>query len=91
MGSGYRSNLSCVFLSYSFFKSRKLSEGEITVHLGDATKVGAIAVRAVYISFSSSRVLVLNNILLIPSFRRNLVSVSKLIFHGYSVSFDDAL
>ena len=69
--------------------TRRLYDGEIEVQVGDATKVAAVAVGDVYLRFSSDRFLILKNVLLIPSFRRNLISVSKLSYDGYSISFND--
>ena len=66
-----------------------MAEGEITVYMGNATKVAAIAVGDVYLSFDRNKTLVLRNCLYVPTFRKNLVSVSKLILDGYSISFND--
>ncbi|GER47805.1 gag-pol polyprotein [Striga asiatica] len=71
-----------------FQETKRLREGEITVYMGNATKVAAVAVGDVTLSFDSSS-LVLRNCLYVPSFRKNLVSVSKLVMDGFSVSFDD--
>ena len=71
-----------------FLQTRQLSEDEISISLGDATKVAAVAVGDVHLSFSDS-VLVLKNVLYVPSFRKNLISVSKLYNDGYSVIFND--
>ena len=51
--------------------------------MGDATKVAVVAVGVIHLSFGSDRILVLNNCL-VPSFRRNLISVSKLALDGYN-------
>ncbi|GFP84296.1 retrovirus-related pol polyprotein from transposon tnt 1-94 [Phtheirospermum japonicum] len=72
-----------------FLVKRQLSDDEITVYMGNATKVAAIAVGDVILSFSSDRTFVLRDCLYVPGFRRNLISVSKLFMDGYSVSFDD--
>ena len=69
--------------------TRWLHDREIEVQLGDATKVAVVAVGDVYLRFSSDRFFILKNVLLIPSFRRNLSSVSKLSFDRYSISFND--
>ncbi|CAA0823270.1 Unknown protein, partial [Striga hermonthica] len=71
-----------------FLQRRQLSEGEITISLGNATRVAVVTVGDVHLSFSDS-VLVLKNILYVPSFRKNLISVSKLFLDGYSVIFND--
>ncbi|KAH6785263.1 hypothetical protein C2S51_037718 [Perilla frutescens var. frutescens] len=72
-----------------FLVKRQLSEDEITVYMGNATRVAAVAVGDVVLPFSSDRTLVLKDCLYVPGFRRNLISVSKLIMDGYSVSFDN--
>ena len=61
-----------------FQETQRLTEGEITVYMDNATKVAAVAVGNVYLSFSRNRNLVLRNCLYVPSFRKNLISVSKL-------------
>ncbi|KAL8116714.1 hypothetical protein AgCh_023023 [Apium graveolens] len=71
-----------------FQLSRMLRDGEIYVFMGDATKVAVVAVGVIHLSFGSDRILVLNNCLYVPSFRRNLISVSKLALDGYNVFLD---
>ena len=65
-----------------------LRDGEICIFLGDATRVAVVAVGTINLSFGSDRNLVLNNCLYVPSFRRNLISVSKLAKDGYNVCLD---
>ena len=65
-----------------------LRDGEIYVFMGDAMKVAVAAVGVVTLSFGFNRILVLNNCLYVPSFRRNLISVSKLALDGYNVCLD---
>ncbi|CAA0833201.1 Unknown protein, partial [Striga hermonthica] len=71
-----------------FQKTRRLREGEITVYMGDATKVAAVAVGDVTLPFDSS-ILVFRHYLYVPSFRKNLFSVSKLVSDGFSFTFDE--
>ncbi|KAL8091512.1 hypothetical protein AgCh_033945 [Apium graveolens] len=71
-----------------FQLSRMLRDGEIYVFMGDATKVAVVAVGVIHLSFGSDRILVLNNCLYVPSFRRNLILVSKLALDGYNVCLD---
>lgn len=78
----------CITLQ-GFQETRRLSDGEITIFMGNATKVAAVAVGDVYLSFGRNKTLVLRNCLYVPSFRKNLISVSKLFKDGYSVSFDN--
>ena len=61
-----------------FQETRRLAEGEITVYMGNATKVAAIAVGDIYLSYDGNKTLVLRNSLYVPTFRKNLISVSKL-------------
>ena len=70
-----------------FQETRQLSDGEIYLHMGNATKVAAVAVGDLHLSFGRDRILVLKNCLFVPSIRRNLVSVSSLVKNGYSVYF----
>ena len=56
--------------------------------LSDATKVAIVVVRDITLSFDNYRILILNNCLYVPSFRRNLISVSKLALDGYKVCLD---
>ena len=61
-----------------FQETRRLVEGEITVYMGNAMKVAAIVVGDIYLSVDGNKTLVLRNCLYIPTFRKNLISVSKL-------------
>ena len=78
----------CISLQ-GFQETRKLSDGEITISLRDATKVVVVAVGDVCLYFSRNKTMVLKNCLYVPTFRKNLISVSMLIKDGYSISFDD--
>jgi hypothetical protein len=71
-----------------FQRTRMLRDGEIYVLMGDATKVPVVAVGIITLIFGDDRILVLNNCLYVPSFRRNLISVSKLAMDGYNVCLD---
>ncbi|MEJ1821201.1 GAG-pre-integrase domain-containing protein, partial [Escherichia coli] len=73
-----------------FLRTRELFDGEITISMGNAAKVEAVAVGDVSLCFETT-VLVLKDVLYVPDFRRNLVSVSKLFTHGYSVIFDSGV
>lgn len=55
--------------------------------MGDATKVAVGCSGSRYFVFWF-RILVLNNCLCVPSFRRNLFSVSKVELDGYNVCLD---
>ena len=74
-----------------FQETRKLSDGEICLHMGNATTVAAVAVGNVFLNFSNDRSLILRDCLYVPSIRRNLVSVSKLFKDGYSVYFSNSV
>ena len=74
-----------------FQETRRLSDGEIMVFMGNAAKVAAVAVRDVVLSFDNNRKLILRNCLYVLSFRKNLVSVSMLAKDGYSVSFGNTV
>ena len=58
--------------------------------MGDASSARAVAVGDVYLCILDS-VLVLKDVLYVPDFRQNLISVSKLNESGYSVIFDSGL
>ncbi|MCQ7012838.1 DDE-type integrase/transposase/recombinase, partial [Clostridioides difficile] len=70
-----------------FQETRKLRDGEITVYMGNATKVAAVAVGDVCLFFPNNRRLVLKDCLFVPFFRKNLISVSKLVMNGYGIAF----
>ena len=59
------------------------------VRTGDAVSAKALGVSS--LNFINNSYLNLNNVLFILSFRRNLISVSKLLDDGYSVSFNSNL
>jgi Zinc knuckle. len=63
-----------------FQETRRLSDGEMHLTMGDATRVAVVAVGDVYLSFSSDKTLHLKDCLYVPSIRRNLISVSSLAF-----------
>ena len=56
--------------------------------MGNATKVAAVAMGDLHLSFGRDRILILRNCLFILSIRRDLVSVSSLVMNGYSVCFN---
>ena len=72
-----------------FQETRQLSDGEIYLHMGNATKVATIIVGDYYLNFGRDRYLLLKYCLYVPSIRRNLISVSSLVKVGYSVLFHD--
>ena len=55
--------------------------------MGTNAQASAKSVGDVLLYFSDNRCLVLNNVLYVPSFRRNLISVSCLVNNGMNVSF----
>ena len=71
-----------------FQETRQLSDGEIYLLMGDATRVAAVAIGDVSLSFSRDRTLILRDCLYVPSIRRNLIYVSKLVKDSYSVYFN---
>ena len=71
-----------------FHQTRQLSDGEIYIFLGDGTRISAVAVGDVNISFGRDRILVLKDSLYIHSIKRNLISVSRLVDNGYSFILD---
>ncbi|MCQ7016867.1 DDE-type integrase/transposase/recombinase, partial [Clostridioides difficile] len=70
-----------------FQETRRLRDGEITVYMGNATQVAAVAVGDVCLFFPNNRRLVLKDCLFVPFFRKNLISVSKLVMNGYGIAF----
>ena len=59
--------------------------------MGNATKVAVVAVGDYYLNFGRDRYLLLKDCLYVPSFRRNLISVSSLVKDGYLVLFNDSV
>ena len=74
-----------------FQETRQLSDGEIYLHIGNATKMGAVAVGDYYLNFGRDRYLLLKDCLYVPYIRRNLISVSSLVKDGYSILFNDSV
>ena len=72
-----------------FQETRQLSDGEIYLHMGNATKVAAIVVGDYYLKFGRDRYLLLKDCLYVPSIRRKLISVSSLVKDGFLVMFND--
>ena len=76
------------YTSQGFLRTREMSKGEMMISMGDGTKVEVEAVGDVTLLVDST-VLILRDVLLVPSFRRNLISVFKLRKDGFSIVFDD--
>ena len=75
-----------VYNSLQGFKENKqLSDGKIYLYMGNATKVVAVAMGDLHLTFGRDRILILKNYPFVPLIRRNLVSVSSLVKNGYSV------
>jgi hypothetical protein len=66
-----------------FQETRKLNEGEMSVTLGDGTRVSVHSIGIVELYFNS-RVLILTDCLYVPEIRRNLISVTFLGKCGYT-------
>lgn len=67
--------------------SRELSDGELTMRVGNGATISAKAVRTARLSFEE-KFLILNNVYFIPNFSRNLISISKLHEQCYGISFN---
>ncbi|MCE8502524.1 DDE-type integrase/transposase/recombinase, partial [Latilactobacillus sakei] len=67
-------------------EKRKLNEGEITLLMGNESRVDAVSIGDIFLYFNKV-VIRLHDCLYVPHFRRNLISVSKLLESGYSVNF----
>ena len=67
---------------------RDLAEGDYTMRVGTGDAVSAREVGVYSLNFINNSYLNLNNVLFIPGFRRNLISVSRLMNDGYSISFN---
>ena len=57
--------------------------------MGNATRVATVAVGDVYLQFSQDRILVIKDCLYVPSIRRNLIYVSRLVENKYFIHFND--
>ena len=68
-----------------FQETRRLTDGEIYLWLGDTSRVAAKTVGEVSLYFGH-KVLVLKDCLYVPQIRRNLIFVSC---NGYSASFNE--
>ena len=71
---------------WGFRKTKRLIRGEHGIQIGNGAIVWPKAVGYVILRFDSDRI-VLKDILHIPGFQQNLISVSVLSNQGYSVSF----
>ena len=66
--------------------SRELADRDVTMRVGSGEVVSAKAVGVARLNFRN-KFLILNNEFFIPSFRRNLISVSMLHEQLFSISF----
>ena len=67
---------------------KDLAEGDYTMRVGTGDVVSARVVRVSSLKFFNNCYLNLNDMLFIPGFRRNLISISKLLDDGFSISFN---
>nr|XP_009776308.1 PREDICTED: uncharacterized protein LOC104226118 [Nicotiana sylvestris] len=70
-----------------FQETRRLSEDEVCVFQANGEPAPALALGDIRVSFSNDRVLVLKDVLYVPSIRRNLILVSKIMDAGYNAYF----
>ena len=72
-----------------YLSCRKPNDGERYIFVGDDKKVEVEAIMIFRLLLKSSNYLDLNETFVVPSFRRNLVSISVLDKFGYSCSFEN--
>jgi len=72
---------------HEFRSSRKPNERELMVNMGNRVKVEVEHIGLIMLPLSSGHVLELNDVVYIPSIRRNLISVSILDRCGYTFHF----
>src|SRR5664279_1494588 len=63
---------------------RRLARDEVTMHVGNGSKVDVIAVGTLPLHLPSGLVLNLNNCYLVPALSMNIISGSCLLQNGYS-------
>ena len=81
-----------VYYCLQWFKqSSYFSKGQRSLTLGNGECVSVMAIGPVELSFNNNRTLILEDCLLVPDFKRNLVSVSCLIKHGLTVQFNSSV
>ena len=74
-----------------FKQSSCFSKGQKSLTLGNGERVFVMAIELVELSFDNNRILILEDCLLVPDFKRNLVYVSCLIKHGLIVQFNSSV
>ena len=67
---------------------RELKDGDLTLKVGNGESVTAKAVGEARLTFGN-KFLVLESVYFIPCFSRNLISVSELCKHSFSISFNN--
>ena len=72
-----------------FRSIRQCRNGEIKLTLASNATISAVAIRVVVLECKNNRILVLRDVLYVLNSRRNLISVSKLINNGFTVSFSN--
>ena len=70
-----------------FKSTRQCRNGEIKLTLASNAIISAIFIGVVVLEFQNNRTLVLPDVLSVPNSRRNLISISKLVNNGFTVSF----
>ena len=68
---------------------RALGKGEVDLRVGDGNKVSTTAVGTVSLRMPTGLVLILNNVHCVPTFCRNIISVSLLDREGYCFSIEN--
>ena len=66
-----------------FKNKRRPNDGEVVVYLGNGEKALVEFIGVVNLPLASGGVLVLDNVVYVPSLRRSLISVSKLDSSGF--------
>ncbi|XP_075095296.1 uncharacterized protein LOC142173574 [Nicotiana tabacum] len=70
-----------------FQENRRLSENEVCIFQANGELTPSLALEYIRVSFSSDGVLVLEDVLYVPSIRRNLILVLKIMDVGYNIYF----
>ena len=70
-----------------FRSTKECRNGEIKLTLASNATISAVVIGVVVLEFQNNKTLVLPDVLYVSNSRRNLISVSKLINNGFTVSF----
>ena len=87
MDSGATNHVYCSL--QGFKETRRLEASGFSFSWGNGAVVLAAAVGELVLNFAHNKTIILRDVYYVPDFGKNLISVSKLIFDGFRLEFEN--